>query len=449
MAHMKRTLFLIFSALVLALSATVTLAQDEAGDLLGRINGLRASLGRTGYGVNGALAAAAQSQAAWIIDSGSVSHTRPDGSGPRTRAANAGYPSQQVSENIYGGTNAGVNDAWTFWVNSGVHYNSIVNANYTEIGIGIARGAWGAAYVLVFGNPTGSWSAPAAAAGNTGGNASAPANNAPPSYVLGLDENGNIMHEVQQGDTLGDIALIYGYTWDDLPRLMELNRIANVRDLVVGSVFLVPSKMAPPPSDGGAAGQGADAAPPVPTNTFTPLPATITPFIASGANTDPNIPTPIPTLNFPTLDPTYEMQPPTAAFIPATIIMPTVFMTLDPTYEMQPPTADFAAAITPPPTPTVTDALPAALVPTSGGTQIAALPTVEGTAVAFVPADVAATTPTPGNTPNALPTWLIIALGVQVLVVVGAGVEFARRAVMIRSGGRKPPRPNYFDGRKR
>jgi uncharacterized protein YkwD len=53
-------------------------AQDEAGDLLGRINGLRASLGRAGYSVNGALTAAAQSQAQWIVETGIVSHTRPD-----------------------------------------------------------------------------------------------------------------------------------------------------------------------------------------------------------------------------------------------------------------------------------------------------------------------------------------------------------------------------------
>jgi hypothetical protein len=444
---MRRILFFL-SACLLAFHTGAALAQDEAGDLLGRINGLRASLGRAGYALNGSLAAAAQSQAAWIVESGSVSHTRPDGSGPRTRAANAGYPSQQVSENIYGGTNADVNDAWTFWVNSGVHYNSIVNANYTEIGIGIARGSWGAAYVLVFGNPTGAWSAPAAVGnsnaggGNTGGG-NAAANNAPPSFVLGLDENGNIMHEVQPGDTLGDIALIYGYTWDDLPRLMQLNQISNVRDLVVGSVFLVPSKMEGVGVGAANAEPDPDAPTPEPTATYTPLPATITPFIASGGN--PSIPTPIPTL-----DPTYEMQPPTLAFIPATISALDSFPTLDPTYEMQPETpAAITPPITPPITPTATDAA-AALppIPTINPTQIAALPTVEGTSAAFLPTPAPVnSTPMPNS--NALPTWIVIALAVQVLIVVGAGIEFGRRALLGRKNMGNMPRGDYFEGRKR
>jgi hypothetical protein len=58
--------------------------------------------------------------------------------------------------------------------------------------------------------------------------------------VVGLDAHGNIMHEVQPGDTLGDIALIYGYTWDDIPYMMQLNGLTNPRDLDIGSILLVP-----------------------------------------------------------------------------------------------------------------------------------------------------------------------------------------------------------------
>src|SRR5690606_18992315 len=97
----------------------------------------------------------AQSQAQWMADTGSVSHNRPDGSGPRTRAINAGYPTTDVSENIYGGSNASVGSAWNFWVNSGVHYRGLVNERYQEVGIGIAGSSWGRTYVLVFGNPGG------------------------------------------------------------------------------------------------------------------------------------------------------------------------------------------------------------------------------------------------------------------------------------------------------
>ncbi len=65
----------------LLLSASSLQAQDGAGDLLGRINGLRASLGLPAYRLNGALGAAAQSQAQWMADTGSISHVRSDGSG--------------------------------------------------------------------------------------------------------------------------------------------------------------------------------------------------------------------------------------------------------------------------------------------------------------------------------------------------------------------------------
>ena len=47
---------------------TLALAQGAAGDLLGRINSLRASLGLPAYSLNGQLSAAAQQQAQWMAD---------------------------------------------------------------------------------------------------------------------------------------------------------------------------------------------------------------------------------------------------------------------------------------------------------------------------------------------------------------------------------------------
>jgi hypothetical protein len=209
-------------------------AQSAAGDLLGRVNGLRASLGLASYSLNGTLSAAAQSQAQWMVETGNVSHSRPDGSTPRSRAQAAGYSSTFVSENIYGGTNATADTAWNFWINSAIHYAGLTSPNYQDIGIGVASGAWGSTYVLVFGNPGGPPPLPPQAARAEGAAASQP------SFVVGLDANGNIMHEVQEGDTLGDIALIYGYTWDDIPYMMQLNGLTNPRDLDIGSILLVP-----------------------------------------------------------------------------------------------------------------------------------------------------------------------------------------------------------------
>ncbi len=208
-------------------------AQDEASGLLGRVNGLRASRGLPAYTLNGTLSAAAQSQAQWMVETGNVSHSRPDGSTPRSRAQAAGYASTFVSENIYGGTNATVDAAWNFWINSSIHFAGLTSPNYQELGIGVAHGAWGSTYVLVFGSPGGPPPLPPQSARSSG----APQQ---PSFVVGLDAHGNIMHEIQPGDTLGDIALIYGYTWDDIPYMLQLNGMTNPRELDIGSILLVP-----------------------------------------------------------------------------------------------------------------------------------------------------------------------------------------------------------------
>src|SRR5664279_3290355 len=139
---MRWKLFLLIVCLIGVLPA-----QAQSGDLLGLINNLRAQHGLPAYSMNGALSVAAQQQAQWIIDTGTIAHTHPDGSGPRTRAVAAGYTGALIGENIYGGTNATLNDAWVFWLNSPIHYAGLVNTNYQEVGIGIGHGGWGSSFV--------------------------------------------------------------------------------------------------------------------------------------------------------------------------------------------------------------------------------------------------------------------------------------------------------------
>lgn len=380
---------LLISLLFVCASVSMVHAQGETGDIFARVNNLRASVGRAPYNLNSALSAAAQSQAQWIVDTGNVSHTHPDGSGPRTRALNAGYPSTQVSENIYGGTNASVDSAWTFWMNSGIHYAGMVNASYNDVGVGAAHGSWGAAYVLVFGNSGGPPPPPQSAGSNnasTGSNSGNSAAAAPPSYVVGLDENGNIMHQVQPGDTLGDIALIYGYTWDDLPEMMALNGLNDVHDLEVGSIFLVPSKNQPrvanaPTTEDTVTERSA------PIVTATPIPATITPFVA---------------------------------------LMPVREATLVVTPLAEPTQTAAPVAIA-----TADGSIPAFLNAPMTATPSTAQATAQGTQVAMVPTGVLqeqSTAATPPATRSNSSLWIVIAVAVQVFVLAVAGVEFLRRA---------------------
>ena len=147
---MRRYLMLFCFTLGLTISAA---AQDAASVLLPRINNLRASQGLPGYALQASLTAAANNHARWMADTGEISHYQNDGTGPRARAVNAGFPSDWISENIYRGASALT--AWEWWLNSPIHYAGMVSPNYDKIGIGSASGARGNAYVLVFGNSTG------------------------------------------------------------------------------------------------------------------------------------------------------------------------------------------------------------------------------------------------------------------------------------------------------
>ena len=350
-AAMRRIYLIIIFGL---LFTTLSRVQAQAGDLLSRVNGLRASLGLPAYSLNGTLSAAAQSQAQWMVETGNISHSRPDGSTPRSRAQAAGYSSTFVSENIYGGTNATVDTAWNFWINSAIHYAGLTNPNYEEIGIGAASGAGGSTFVLVFGNPGGPPIMPPQAA-RAGGDAPAPQ---APSYVVGLDANGNIMHEVQPGDTLGDIALIYGYTWDDIPYMLQINGLTNPRDLDIGSILLVP------PYGG----------------TYTPTP---------------------------------DEAPATATALP-------VESTASPATDLGiiTPTAEASATPVPPSvTPTTSSVVTSA---TPNTALIANVPTPETTPVGMAAAGGTITQSGPSP-------WLAVALVVQAVVLVGAGLEYVLR----------------------
>ena len=255
--------------LILALCQSLPLdAQGAVGTLLAQVNDLRARNGLPAYTLDSALNAAARNHAGWMASNNRVAHQQSDGSNARTRARQAGFPSSWVGENIYMGPGASPATAWNWWLNSPVHYAGLVSPNYDRVGIGSATTAGRTAYVMVFGNSAGALSQ-----AESGAAAGSSSNVSQPPYVLGLDARGNIRHEVQPGHTIGDIALIYGYTWDDIPAMLELNDMTwdDIRWLQPGSEFLVP------PQDG----TYTPTAPPsaTPPATATPEAATASPTI--------------------------------------------------------------------------------------------------------------------------------------------------------------------------
>ncbi|MBK9124551.1 MAG: CAP domain-containing protein [Chloroflexi bacterium] len=392
----------LFLALLLAAAILMPAsAQDAVSDLLGRINGLRGSLGLPGYTLNSALSAAALNQAQYMVSTGQITHTQANGSTPTTRAAAAGYGGSWVSENIYAGTNATPGNAWNFWLNSPIHYRGMTNPNYQEIGIATASSDWGRSYVLVFGRVGGT---PLVSAASSGGN-SGSQSSAPPSFVVGLDSFGNIMHEIQPEQTLGDILLTYGYTWDDTDEMLTLNNLSrdDIRLLQVGAIFLVP------PKDG----------------TYTPTP------LPEGWPTA----TPEPEDFVATAIAEAAANATAAALTPTTTLVPT--STPEPTQRPSPRPFDT-------PTPNTSSAssariatsagVPAFLVMTMTPTvnmQATASPTPEATVIAQVgsppPAAPALIEQVSVQPPSESP-WLIIALvGQAVVIVAGAAIFFLSR----------------------
>lgn len=365
------------------LMAVPVAAQDARSDILNRINGLRSSLGLAPYSLNGALNAAAGNHASWMATSREVSHVQPNGSRPRDRARAAGYGSNWVSENIYMGTDPTPSNAWNFWLNSPVHYSGLTNTNYTDIGIGAASVDGWHAFVLVFGNPGGA-SAPRVSVSRSAGGGSEAASGPlePPPFVVGVDPVGNIMHEVQPGDTWGDILLTYGYDWVDLERVLSLNGLQvvpeDIRTLQIGSVVLVP------PWDG----------------TYTPTPGGPLPEATPPAGERVSVQTNSSGEQDGSAAedaPSAEMSEDVASLPPpATFVLPTA--TPSPTVTL---------------TPTVTPTLMIRM-----RTLVAPPPTV------VPPVEVQINGVPPDDAP---PLWLIAAVMVQVGVLGLAGFEFLRR----------------------
>lgn len=382
---------------ILALLSVGTKGQGVAGDLLGRTNSLRAQRGLSAYTLNSQLTAAAANHAHWMVETGRISHVQDNGSSPRSRARANGYSSDWVSENIYMGTNAGTGTAWNFWINSPIHYAGLTSPNYAHVGIASASSNDMSAYVMVFGNPGGptrSISQALTNSGATGGGAAAA--NAP-SYVVGLDSTGNIMHEIQPGHTLGDIALIYGYTWDDLPGFLELNGMTweDSRVLPIGGVFLVPPKSgtytpSPQPS---ATPQPTEPASATPLPSATPPPPTLTATMASLVS-EPTSTLPVEELVEPQ---TFQINlMPVATSIPATVIPATVPPTIPPT-------------LTPLPSP-----LPPTATADASPQPVGNLAVVSARGLSF------------GNG-TSIPFWLIGAILFQISILGIATAQFVRR----------------------
>ncbi len=125
-----------------------------AQDMLNRINEKRASKGVPALAWNAQLAAAAQAHAEDCANRNRGSHVGSDGSRLPARLQRVGYPYQWHGENWANARD--VARAMEMWWNeppgADPHVRNILSGQATEVGVGIARGAWGWYFVTDFGS---------------------------------------------------------------------------------------------------------------------------------------------------------------------------------------------------------------------------------------------------------------------------------------------------------
>jgi uncharacterized protein YkwD len=127
---------------------------DGAQLILNLMNEKRMASGLPALTWSDRLATAAQAHADDCAQRGWGSHVGTDGARLRTRLARVDYYPSWTSENWANAVNAEAAFYMWYWEGpGGPHYENIMGWNYTEAGVGIARGWWGYYYIVDFGQP--------------------------------------------------------------------------------------------------------------------------------------------------------------------------------------------------------------------------------------------------------------------------------------------------------
>ena len=294
---------LALSLIVVGLSTPSVSAREERRPhgqdpyaVIEAVNALRASQGLPPYAVNATLMSLAQAQADYMASSGRVSHTGPDGSRPYQRALAAGYPlAGQIppgfySENIIGtGGDLSPQGAVQIWTGDAPHMNTMTSPNLQEIGAGVAVRDGTTYYVIDAARPTGSGLPQAYTPG-----AAESAFNLANEIIVPVTKStpnaqGEIIHEVQSGQSLWQIAIEYGVKID---QIRAANQLPTEYLINPGDTLLIMTVGTPTPEPATATMEAlptpafkpsSTPEPPTPTITPTATPSSLAAIAAGGA----------------------------------------------------------------------------------------------------------------------------------------------------------------------
>lgn len=217
-----------FSLILLVVFGSSTRGSAQAGDpyaLIDAVNNLRAANGLPALQMNGILMSIAQGHSDYQATIGQVTHTGAGGTRPRDRAAAAGYGGGGtffISENIAGGTDLSVAEVISWWLGDAPHTQTMLGANYQDIGAGVSVSNGFVYYTIDVGYMSGSGSnSPPAATVTPGGPTPIPI------YMVQTatpNPDGSLVHTVLSGQTISRIAEAYGLTEAEL---MALNNLTS------------------------------------------------------------------------------------------------------------------------------------------------------------------------------------------------------------------------------
>jgi uncharacterized protein YkwD len=267
-------------------STLTALSYSSPAEVIDAVNALRTSHGLPPYSVSSILMGTAQAQAEYMASTGSIVHTGPGGITVTSRLLAAGYPLAGDlslggfrSENIVGGYGMTAAEAVQSWTGDSIHLHTMLSTDLQEIGAGVAQAGGMTYYVIDCARPTGGGVPQAYTPGAESAYSAAINEIIVPVTMSTPDLNGDIVHVVQPGQSLWQIAIAYGVKIDNI---RALNQLPQTYQIQPGDKLLITHVGT------------ATALPATSTLTPSPSPTTAVPTLDIASAT-PTTPTPTPT----------------------------------------------------------------------------------------------------------------------------------------------------------
>lgn len=249
MKRNPKTLFIFLSLILLvgvknaSASTHIHSPLSNSTELIAAINTYRKESGVHPLSENSTLMSLAQTQCDYQASIGTYSHTGSDGSTPTERAYAAGYGGGNkifLSEIVYMGYQATVDDAMAWWKTSSLHNRVMLDSQYLEIGAAVSTDGDWTYFTAEIAWVTGV-SAPADAGKSSSEEDTDDTQEDSASVIIPIikatpNEDGSIIHILQEGQTLWAVAAVYEV---DLDALLLQNNLTRSSIVFPGDQIIV------------------------------------------------------------------------------------------------------------------------------------------------------------------------------------------------------------------